>query len=80
MNVELLTEQHLEILTLKEGCTGSSESTPVKILHCWKAHVTAHIPFYVHPRKRHRIKQERATQKCVAIHMHTGNHNYYHHQ
>ena len=28
---------------LKGGCTGSSESTLVKMSHCWKSHVTAHI-------------------------------------
>ena len=41
MNVQLLTEHHLEFLSLKGGCTGSSESTLVKIPHCWKSHVTA---------------------------------------
>ena len=25
------------------GCTGSSESTLVKMPDCWKSHVTAHI-------------------------------------
>ena len=30
-------------LNLKEGCTGSSESTHVKMPHCWKSHVTAPI-------------------------------------
>ena len=30
MLVKLLTEPHLEFLSLKEGCTGSSESTLVK--------------------------------------------------
>ena len=43
MSVKLLTEHHLEFLSLKEGCTGSSESTLVKIPHCWKSHATAHI-------------------------------------
>ena len=43
MSVMLLTEQHLEFLSLKGGCTGSSESTLVKIPHCWKSHVAAHI-------------------------------------
>ena len=39
MTVKLLTEQHLEFLSLKIGCTGSSESTSshVKIPHCWKS-------------------------------------------
>ena len=30
MSVNLLTEHHLEFLSLKGGCTGSSESTLVK--------------------------------------------------
>ena len=43
LNVQLLTEHHLEFLRLKGGCTGSSESTLVKIPHCWKSHVAVHI-------------------------------------
>ena len=43
MSVKLLTIQHLEFLSLNEGCTGSSESTLVKIPHCWKSHVTAQL-------------------------------------
>ena len=43
MIVKLLTEHHLEFLRLKGGCTGSSESTIVKMPHCWKSHDTAHI-------------------------------------
>ena len=42
MNVKLLTEQHLEFLSLKEGCIGSSESTLVKIPHFWKSHAASH--------------------------------------
>ena len=34
MNVKLLTEHHLELLTLKGDNTGSSESTLVKTPHC----------------------------------------------
>ena len=41
MSVELLTEHHLEFLSLTGGCTGSSESTLVKMPHCWKTHVAA---------------------------------------
>ena len=37
MNVKLLTKDHLELLSLKGGCTGSSESTLVKMSHCWKS-------------------------------------------
>ena len=45
MTVELLTEHHLEFLSLKGGYTASSESTLVKMPHCWKSHVAAHILF-----------------------------------
>ena len=45
MIVKLLTEQHLGFLSLKGGCTGSSESTHVKMPHCWKSHATAHNQF-----------------------------------
>ena len=43
MSVKLLTEHCLEFLSLKGGCTGSFESTLVKMPHCWKSHVAAHI-------------------------------------
>ena len=43
MSVKLVTEHHLELLSLKGGSTGSSESTPVKMTHCWKSHVVAHL-------------------------------------
>ena len=43
MSVKLLTEHHLEFLCLTGGCTGSYESTHVKMPDCWKSHVAAHI-------------------------------------
>ena len=43
MSVKLLTEHHLAFLSLKGGYTGSTESTLVKMPHCWKYHVTAHF-------------------------------------
>ena len=43
MIVKLLTEHHLRFLSLKGGCTGSSEFTLVKMPHCWKSHVAAPI-------------------------------------
>ena len=36
LSVKLLAEHLLEILSLKGGCTGSYESTLVKMPHCWK--------------------------------------------
>ena len=41
MSVKLLTEHHFEFLSLKGGCTDSSESTQIKIPHNWKSHVAA---------------------------------------
>ena len=43
MIVKLLTEHHSEFLSLKGGCTGSSESTHIKMPHCWKSHATAQL-------------------------------------
>ena len=43
MIIKLLTEHHLEFLSLIEGWTGSSESTLVKMPHCWKSHASAHL-------------------------------------
>ena len=43
MSVQLLTEHHLEFLSFKGGCTGSSESSFVKMPHCWKSRVAAQI-------------------------------------
>ena len=45
MSVKLLTKHHLRYLSLKEGYTGSSESTLVKMPHCWKSHVIAQLSF-----------------------------------
>ena len=42
MILKLLTEHHLEFLSLKGGCTGSSESTLVKKSNCWKSNAAAH--------------------------------------
>ena len=43
MIVKLLTEYHLECLSVKGGCTGSSESTLVKMSNCWISHAMGHI-------------------------------------
>ena len=45
MSVKLLTGHHFKFPSIKGGCTGSSESTLVKIPHCWQSHNTAHIVF-----------------------------------
>ena len=41
MTVKLLTGYHLEFLSLKGGCTGSSASRLVKMPPCRKSHVVS---------------------------------------
>ena len=56
MIVKLLSEHHLEFLSSKGDCTGSSESTLVKMSNCWKSHALAHIlisPFLQSYGKKH---------------------------
>ena len=43
MTMKLLSEQHFVFLSLIGGCTSSSESTVVKMSHCWKFHVVAQL-------------------------------------
>ena len=52
-SVKLLTEHRLQFLSLKGGCTGSSESTLVKMPHCWKSHVAAHMYIADIPKVHH---------------------------
>ena len=47
MIVKLVTEHHLEFLSLKGDCRGSSESTLVKTPHCWKSHAAAQMVLYL---------------------------------
>ena len=51
MTVKLLTRPDLEFLSLKGACTSSSESTLVKMPHCWKSHVTAHFIIIIKQRR-----------------------------
>ena len=43
MIVKLLTDHHLEFLSLKGGCRGSSEPTLVKMSNCWKSYAPAQM-------------------------------------
>ena len=45
MIVKLLSEHHLEFLSLKAGCRGSPESTLVKMSNCWKSHAAAQMSY-----------------------------------
>ena len=47
MTLRLLTAKLLEFLSLKGGCTGSSQSKLVKMPHWWKSHVAAQISIEV---------------------------------
>ena len=46
MIVKLLTERHLEFLSITGGCRGPSESTLVKMSNCWKSRALAHYHYY----------------------------------
>ena len=48
LSAKLLTEHHLEFLSLKGDFIDSSESTLVKMLHFWKSHVFANLCTNLH--------------------------------
>ena len=58
MIVRLLTEHHLEFLSLKGGCRGSSESTLslVKMSNCWKSHAAAQFSVSLTRSTRNRLR------------------------
>ena len=47
MTLKLLNEHHMEFLSIKGGCTDSSESTHLKMPHCWKSHARAQFLFHM---------------------------------
>ena len=65
MIVKLLTEHGLKCLSLKGGCTGLSKSTHVKMPHCWKSHVVAHLLL----KDAEKFKNVGFCQFKVAIHV-----------
>ena len=52
MSFKLLIELILVFQCLTGGCTGSFESTLVKMAHCWKSHVTVQIFLNTGPRRQ----------------------------
>ena len=46
MIVKLLTEHHLEFLSLTGGSRGGSESTQDKMSNCWESHAVAQLLLY----------------------------------
>ena len=45
MTFKLLTKQYFEFLSFNGSSTGSSESTLVKMPHCWKSRVAAQLSY-----------------------------------
>ena len=71
MSVKLLTEQHLEFLSLTGGCTGSSKSTLVKMPHCSKPHAMAHLSLMVYvPSLKGEYDQEVPQSQTTAHRQH----------
>ena len=64
ISVKLLFELNLVFLSITGGCTGSSESTLVKMAHCWKSHVTVQIFLNTGPRRQSVTCL--ATDACLA--------------
>ena len=71
MSIKLLMN-HLEFVSLTEGCTGLSESTLVKMPHCWKSHVAAQfmsrcVPYagYIHISKK-RKNSDKYHKSCFS--------------
>ena len=69
MTVKLLVEQHLEFLSLKGGCTGLSEAMLVKMPHCWKLHVAAHM-YLSHMRKTSFIVSSEVRNIIFGVSLH----------
>ena len=63
MSVKLLTEHLLEVLSLKGGCTGSSESTLVKMSNRWTFHATAQFYYCLSERGEQTICNELIKKK-----------------
>ena len=47
MIVKLLTERHLEFLSLIGGCRGLSKSPLGKMSNCWKSHTAAQLNYTI---------------------------------
>ena len=65
--IMLLTEHHLEFLSLKGGCTGSSEFTLAKMTHCWKSYVAAQIKILMVSNRNFRLKSPSALKIACRI-------------
>ena len=61
MIVKLLTEHHLEFLSLKGGYRDSSEPTLVKMSNCWNSHALAQMVVF----PRHGLKMVQSEKKHI---------------
>ena len=66
MNMKLLTEHHLEFLSLKGGGTGWS--IHVKMPHCWKSHVMAQFTLFKQLKDAFEtVSEENASNKVALL-------------
>ena len=81
MSVKLLTEHRLEFVSLKGGCTGSSESTLVRMPHCvaakfmiyWlraDAYGTLHGYFHISKKRKNSDKYHKSSFSCKQCAVH----------
>ena len=73
MSVKLLTEHHLAFLSLKGGCTGSSESALVKMPHCWNQVSRLMLPCYIIESKQRGQVTWIAHLFCLKVFKYFGN-------
>ena len=66
IRVMLLTEHHLEFLSLKGGCTGSDESTLVKMTR-WKSHVASQIKILMVSNRNFRSRVPAPLKKLAGL-------------
>ena len=77
MTVKLLIEHHLEFLSLQGGCAGFSESTLIKIPHCWKSHVAVRISFLAMHKCSISVLLEVASHQNIKMPQHPSTHTWY---
>ena len=73
MIVKLLTEHHLEFLSLKEGCTDLLESTLVNMPLCLKSHATAKMNLSYDVASGSEITPCNKIDKPLVVYRFTGN-------
>ena len=67
MIVKLLTEYHLEFLSLKGGCRGSLEATLVKMSNCWKSHAAAQMGLILALEMQDKTINQELVLHCIVL-------------